>query len=245
MKRPHPAIPPGRILAAAAVLAAACGLLFAFEHRVSAGTWLDAHRWKKDTPGGELLLFLTAVFDGAALAWIVLAVYAAGGSGRTAARALLALVLAGLLGYLLKEGILRARPNRADLDSFPSGHTAGTMAVMASLAGRRLRLWVPLMLVVALAAFTRIGLGKHFPSDVVGGAALGLLSVVLAGWIPFPEGVRIRRTHVLLVLLLALPLFARGGDRWRDFFLGAAPGAWLVAAALGARSRLRTAEEGE
>lgn len=92
-------------------------------------------------------------------------------------------------GQMLSEGLLltygtvgilklatgRERPDGSNARSFPSGHAAGTACVAAIVWDR----WGPEagIPVAALAGFTalsRITLGKHYPSDVIAGAALGL-----------------------------------------------------------------------
>lgn len=61
------------------------------------------------------------------------------------------------------------------LDSFPSGHTSATVAVVTVLARALPRLrWVPFALAAWVGA-SRIWRGSHFPGDVVGGMALGFL----------------------------------------------------------------------
>ena len=89
--------------------------------------------------------------------------------------------------------LLIGRP-RPDLDlpfmpgsaSFPSGHSANSMAVFVAVAliavppaWRRSALAAAIGLSI-LVGLTRIILGVHWPSDVVGGWALGLLIVGLA-----------------------------------------------------------------
>jgi membrane-associated phospholipid phosphatase len=76
--------------------------------------------------------------------------------------------------------------------SFPSGHAAGGFCVAAFLAlalpvawpESRRRARVVAALVAGLAAFialSRVYLGAHFPSDVVAGAALGVVVGAVAG----------------------------------------------------------------
>lgn len=61
------------------------------------------------------------------------------------------------------------------LDSFPSGHTSATVAVVTVLARTLPRLrWVPFVLAAWVGA-SRIWRGSHFPGDVVGGMALGFV----------------------------------------------------------------------
>lgn len=123
---------------------------------------------------------------------------------RAAATALwvaVAVVGAGPLNSLLKELFGRVRPDfdqggaRLDSLSYPSGHSSGiaTLAAVAlllvwPLLHRRARAWaltagVCLVVVVGL---TRMWLGVHFLSDVLGGWALGtgwslLVATVLGG----------------------------------------------------------------
>jgi undecaprenyl-diphosphatase len=94
----------------------------------------------------------------------------------------LAKVLIGRARPILFDegGSLHFRPfTAADVfNSFPSGHSA-TMGAVAMV----LMLWfpkarVPIFLLCAFAAATRIAARAHYPSDVVAGYALGLLSAL-------------------------------------------------------------------
>jgi len=61
------------------------------------------------------------------------------------------------------------------LDSFPSGHTAATVAVVTVLARALPRVrWVPFAIAAWVGA-SRIWRGSHFPSDVVGGMVIGFV----------------------------------------------------------------------
>lgn len=83
----------------------------------------------------------------------------------------------------LKQSTKRTRPDASDTSSFPSGHTSGA-TVTATLAARNLD-YLPLppaglttgrIAIGAMAVGTgwaRIEAGKHYPSDVLAGAALG------------------------------------------------------------------------
>ena len=99
----------------------------------------------------------------------------------------------GLLSQVVKHVVGRARPKLVDtlgpqhfdvfslkavLASFPSGHTTTIVAAAASLSffmPRRVALLFALALPVAAS---RLIIGAHYPSDVLGGVFLGLGSAL-------------------------------------------------------------------
>lgn len=102
--------------------------------------------------------------------------------------ALAALSAAGLLTEIVKHTSCRARPLlpeagtfhpplcfQAGLGSFPSAHTSQAFAIAATLAAASPRLGVPFYGLAAAVGLSRVFLGAHYPSDALGGAALGLL----------------------------------------------------------------------
>jgi membrane-associated phospholipid phosphatase len=123
----------------------------------------------------------------------------------TAAWLVTAVVLIGPLTTLLKIYFGRVRPDfaeggaRLESLSYPSGHSSGiatlvTVALIMAwpLLAARGRHWALAVgvLLVLLVGLTRMWLGVHFLSDVVGGWALGvgwsLLTALLFG--AFAEG---------------------------------------------------------
>lgn len=60
--------------------------------------------------------------------------------------------------------------------SFPSGHTGAAFAIASSLFLAKNRLWIPAFVLAVLIGFTRLYLYVHYPSDVLAGILLGILS---------------------------------------------------------------------
>jgi membrane-associated phospholipid phosphatase len=88
-------------------------------------------------------------------------------------------VLALGITYALKYTAGRDRPDRSSNDSFPSGHTAQTFA-SATVLARHLGLqptW-PALVAAGFVAMSRVNQQRHFVSDVVFGASLG----IAVGW---------------------------------------------------------------
>lgn len=111
---------------------------------------------------------------------------------RTAAAALIAFILSGAAGQVIKhlvgrprprlweQGITHFGPSFADgLDSFPSGHMATSVAVALVLAWNYPKAAPIFMAWAAFVGAARLVGGSHFPLDVLGGALVGLA----AGWI--------------------------------------------------------------
>ncbi len=86
---------------------------------------------------------------------------------------------AGLLVYILKIIILRPRPLinliEASSSSFPSGHTTIMFALLPIIYKEFKEIKYIWLFISVLVAFSRIYLGVHHLSDIIGGIMLGLL----------------------------------------------------------------------
>jgi undecaprenyl-diphosphatase len=82
----------------------------------------------------------------------------------------------GLLAFAIKETVRRERPlNKNDKNSFPSGHSTVAFTLATIVSHQYPKLSVPLYLTAIGTGFSRVYLGKHYPSDVLAGAVLGTL----------------------------------------------------------------------
>lgn len=111
---------------------------------------------------------------------------------RAGTRALAAHLLATALRGVVKQMVIRTRPMAAaqlgeyelttgerfesDFSSFPSGHTAGAVAFARALGRHypgRYHAWLAL---AGLASATQVLRSKHYLTDVIAGAAVGLVA---------------------------------------------------------------------
>jgi membrane-associated phospholipid phosphatase len=130
---------------------------------------------------------------------LALAIWATGNAAQPRLFYLPGLSYAGsmLLSFVSKRVFKRVRPVREEGafghklkdGSFPSGHSLTCfsfwiMLVVSALLVHTVPLWTGLLVaaalfIVALTGLSRIYLGVHFPSDVIGGYSIGLLWCVV------------------------------------------------------------------
>jgi undecaprenyl-diphosphatase len=102
--------------------------------------------------------------------------------------------LPGLLTAIAKRLIGRSRPVVFDSDgayafhllsldwrfeSFPSGHTTTSFAFAMVVAFLRPNWFWPAIVIAALVGVSRLAVGMHYGTDVIGGAVLGVLGAYL------------------------------------------------------------------
>lgn len=103
------------------------------------------------------------------------------------------------VNILLKPLVSRTRPYLVDPSlisligeqsdkSFPSGHTAASFAFAVAFAMMAPKKYsIPVLVLATLIALSRLYLGVHYPTDILGGMVIGTLcgiaSVLLVKWI--------------------------------------------------------------
>ena len=141
----------------------------------------------------KILAFITSLGN-AGIIWIVLAVVLlilpkTRKAGIIVAAALLMDLI--LCNLILKNLVARVRPYdvntaiailiKKPLDfSFPSGHTAASFAAMTALfLAKMKKAWIAALVLAVLIAFSRLYFYVHYPTDVLGGAVVGILSGII------------------------------------------------------------------
>ena len=112
-----------------------------------------------------------------------LAVWGGPAGLETARHAVLAMVPANLVVEGLKRAVNRTRPDgerRRSNASFPSSHAANAFVLAWVLARRWRRFSVPFWLAAVAVSGSRMYLNRHFLSDVLCGAIIG---VACAWWV--------------------------------------------------------------
>ena len=195
----------GAALAVGLVIAAAATLLFVWlGEEVLEGETRSADLWIRDAVHGHAGPGLTTVMVAASrwgapgvlavLGVVAALVFLREGWRRASLLVLLTMAGAGVLDVLLKHLYGRTRPvplfgfyPSPHSYSFPSGHALfatcffGGVAVLASHRFRhpatQVAIWVAALLAIGLIGISRIYLGVHYPTDVLGGLAAGAVWV--------------------------------------------------------------------
>ena len=149
------------------------------------------------TPAGDAVIPLITKLGDKGIIWILLAavLLLIPKTRRTGAILTAALCVDLILcNGILKNLFARVRPfdvntsvqllipKPADF-SFPSGHTAASFSSAAALffAGEK-KLWKPVLALAVVIAFTRLYLYVHYPTDILGGMAVGTAAGYLGFW---------------------------------------------------------------
>ena len=107
---------------------------------------------------------------------------------------LISMLFTYIIGNLILKNIF-ARPRPCDIDatvamlisrphghSFPSGHSMNGMVAAVALFLNNKKIGIPALILACLIGFTRMYLFVHFPTDVLGGFAVGILVAIAVDW---------------------------------------------------------------
>ena len=166
--------------------------------RLDQGVANDLHRFALDHPNFSTSMRVISDCGKPIVWWILLAPLAAWLAYRKLIRlaSFVAVTAIGssLLNLAIKTTVNRARPKfthsiaTAAGKSFPSGHTQAAVVgfgiivlVLLPMIAERLRVWLVVVaaLMVLLIGLSRIALGVHYLSDVVGGLLVGIAWLAL------------------------------------------------------------------
>lgn len=150
------------------------------------------------TPAGDVLMPFVSALGNAGIIWVLLAVILLIRPKTRKSGIVLILALGFdviLCNLILKNVFCRIRPcdvntavqlliPRPSDYSFPSGHTAAAFAAVSAMyfAGER-KIWKPALVLAVLIAFSRMYLYVHYPTDILGGIAVGMLTGYLGDWL--------------------------------------------------------------
>jgi membrane-associated phospholipid phosphatase len=153
---------------------------WAREHTPVFGSQQSAEDWSDDLRSASVFVHYATILatpsGGEPVDWLV-------DKGKGALVGVAAVSATGLVTQTLKSGVNRQRPNGADRESFPSGHTSSS-AVHTRLASRNLQsidlspaarsaIDVGFYALTLGTSWSRIEAGWHYPADTLFSMALG------------------------------------------------------------------------
>ncbi|MBR1779324.1 MAG: phosphatase PAP2 family protein [Clostridia bacterium] len=140
----------------------------------------------------KFMVFLSVIGNGGTI-WLLISVpmLLNRASRVRGIKLIISLVFAGFCGeIIIKRLVCRVRPSE-DLEpeellikhpktySFPSGHTASSVAAAFTISFGFPFLALPAFFLAFLIAFSRLYLQVHYPSDILAGTALGVICSLL------------------------------------------------------------------
>lgn len=194
----------GILIACAALLCLALVALL-FDERLSAAAIVFKHDAGNETLRLGEFFQVTRIFGVADTVVFLGLLLGLAGWRRFFLRLMLSLLVVAALVHPVKILTQRHRPDQTNYHSFPSGDSATAFTLPVAFMGHPL-LAAGSALAATGAATSRVFYAKHYPSDVLTGAAVGLLAGLIGRWLAR----RIRWLPSQNLLLWATVLFLAG-----------------------------------
>ena len=221
-------------------MAEAVGVIFFFDWEMRFMEWLQAHIG--NTGVGFWLLSNLSAFGEQLLLVVIMGFLYWGLNKEFGKYVGLNVLMANVWNPMIKNLVLRLRPyfvpgynvkllrlideNADAMDvaaqgySFPSGHSCNAVTVYGSLAAhekKRKIFWVLAVLLPLLVGFSRVFVGAHYPTDVLGGWVLGIIIVTLIPWLK--RKIKNRWIFYGILLLSSVPgfFFCTSNDYFSSF----------------------------
>lgn len=153
---------------------------------------------KSKTGAGDLILPFITSLGNAGIVWIVftLVLLVVKKTRRIGLVLCTALIInAVVCNIILKPTVARIRPfdvntaveliiKKPNDYSFPSGHTSASFTCTTGLfMFRQKKFWIPALVLSVLIAFSRMYLYVHYPTDILGGIAVGIFAGLVSWFI--------------------------------------------------------------
>ncbi len=86
--------------------------------------------------------------------------------------------------FVVNEAIVTLISKPSPFRSFPSGHSGGSFAAMFALyKWVPKKIGIPALVLAALVALSRLYVGVHYPTDIIGGCMIGFMCSVWAHYV--------------------------------------------------------------
>lgn len=170
---------------------------YGLTQKVDTDSFALINNWGPSAPIDTVMILLSLYGREVVWATIIIILYKKGGKEQKKTAVLMIILFIILIALGVTTKILNNRerpydtlqnvdllvPKENDM-SFPSGHALVVSGGATLLWLRERRRWATLALVeAALVSFSRVYVGVHYPSDVIGGCLLGAIFALLVEWI--------------------------------------------------------------